>query len=71
MGLKRVLKKVSCKIFFCMGSKCSYNEKGKGKIRIDLNEDNNILSNSNDKESEVNKNNSNPTDEFKKIYSRV
>ena len=63
MGLKRVLKKVSCKIFFCVGSKCSYNEKGKGKIRIDLNEDNNILSNSNDKESEIYKINSDPTDE--------
>ena len=64
MGLKRVLKKVSCKIFFCVGSKCSYNEKGKGKIRIDLNEDNNILSNSNDKESEIYKVNSDPSNEL-------
>ena len=63
MGLKRVLKKVSCKIFFCVGSKCSYNEKGKGKLRIDLNEDNNILSNSNDQESEIYKVNSDATDE--------
>ena len=63
MGLKRVLKKVSCKIFFCVGSRCSYNENGKGKFKIDLNEDNNILSNSNDKESEIYKVNSDPSNE--------
>jgi len=28
MGLKNILKKISCKIFFCAGSKCSYNDKG-------------------------------------------
>ena len=55
MGLKKILKKVSCKVFFCVGSRCSYNEKGKGKIRIELNDENNILSNSNDQESKVNK----------------
>jgi hypothetical protein len=55
MGLKKILKKVSCKIFFCMGSKCSFNEHGKGKIRIDLNEENNILSNNNEQQSEESK----------------
>ena len=71
MGLKRLLKKISCKIFFCVGSKCSYNEKGKGKIRIDLNEEtesishiNNILTNSNDQESEIYKVNSDPSNEL-------
>ena len=65
MGLKKILKKVSCKIFFCFGSKCSYNEKGKGKIRIDLNEENNILTNSNEQseESKVNKDNFYATNE--------
>ena len=45
MGLKNILKKISCKIFFCVGSKCSYNEKGKGKLRLDLDEEdkNNIF----------------------------
>jgi len=62
MGLKKILKKVSCKIFFCVGSNCSYNEKGKGKIRIELNDENNILSNNNDQESKVNKNNFNTSD---------
>jgi len=62
MSFKKILKKVSCKIFFCVGSKCSYNEKGKGKIRIDLNDENNILSNNNDQESKVNKNNFNTSD---------
>jgi hypothetical protein len=47
MGLKRILKKITCKIFFCVGSKCSYNEKGQGKLRIDLNE-NNISDNINE-----------------------
>lgn len=65
MTFKKILKKVSCKIFFCVGSKCSYNEHGKGKIRIDLNEENNILSNSNEQseESEVNKDNIYTADE--------
>jgi len=62
MSFKKILKKVSCKLFFCVGSKCSYNEKGKGKIRIDLNDENNILSNNNDQESKVNKDNSNTSD---------
>jgi len=64
MGLKKILKKVSCKVFFCVGSKCSYNEKGKGKIRIELNDENNILSNTNEQseESKVNKDNSNTSD---------
>ena len=39
MGLKKLLKKISCKIFFCAGSKCSYNEKGKGKFRLEEMED--------------------------------
>lgn len=34
MGLKKILKKIKCKIFFCVGSKCSYNENGKQKIKI-------------------------------------
>ena len=63
MSFKKILKKVSCKVFFCVGSKCSYNEKGKGKIRIELNDENNILSNSNDQKSKVNKDNSNTADE--------
>jgi len=64
MGLKKILKKVSCKVFFCVVSKCSYNEKGKGKIRIELNDENNILSNTNEQseESKVNKDNSNTSD---------
>ena len=64
MGLKKILKKVSCKLFFCVGSNCSYNEKGKGKIRIELNDENNILSNTNEQseESKVNKNNFNTSD---------
>lgn len=36
MGLKKILKKIKCKIFFCVGSKCSYNEENKGKIKIIL-----------------------------------
>tara|TARA_R110002012_G_scaffold296831_1_gene494366 strand:- start:2404 stop:2538 length:135 start_codon:yes stop_codon:yes gene_type:complete len=39
MGLKNILKKISCKIFFCAGSKCSYNDKGEGKIRVDLDDE--------------------------------
>jgi len=50
MGLNKILKKVSCKIFFCVGSKCSYNEKGKGKFKMDINEENNILTNNNESE---------------------
>ena len=38
MGLKNILKKIKCKIFFCVGSKCSYNENGKGKIKINYND---------------------------------
>jgi len=34
MGLKNLLKKIKCKMTFCIGSKCSYNEEGKGKIKI-------------------------------------
>ena len=34
MGLKNLLKKIKCKMTFCLGSKCSYNEEGKGKIKI-------------------------------------
>jgi len=45
MGLKNILKKISCRIFFCVGSKCSYNENDKGKLRLDLDEEdkNNIF----------------------------
>jgi len=39
--IKKLLKKIKCKIFFCVGSKCSYNENGKGKIKISL--DNNEI----------------------------
>ena len=39
--IKKLLKKISCKIFFCVSSKCSYNEEGKGKIKISL--DNNEI----------------------------
>jgi len=53
--IKRLLKKITCKIFFCVGSKCSYNEKGKGKIKFEFDEnninDNNI--NEVDKDREV------------------
>lgn len=42
MGLKRILKKIKCKIFFCVGSKCTYNENGKQKIKINYN-DNEII----------------------------
>jgi len=56
MTLKKILKNIRCKIFFCVGSKCSYNEKGKGKltevsmIKIDLSEidETNILTNNNE-----------------------
>lgn len=34
MGLKNLLKKIKCKMTFCFSSKCSYNEEGKGKIKI-------------------------------------
>jgi len=44
MGLKKILKKISCKIFFCVGSKCSYNENGKGKIKINYNNNETIES---------------------------
>jgi hypothetical protein len=40
--IKKLLKKISCKIFFCVSSKCSYNENGKGKIKINYN-DNEII----------------------------
>jgi len=55
MSFKKILKKLSCRIFFCVGSKCSYNEKGKGQFKIDLSEidQTNILTNNNDKESEI------------------
>jgi len=40
MGLKNLLKKIKCKMTFCIGSKCSYNEEGNGKIKInDINID--------------------------------
>lgn len=42
MGLKNILKKISCKIFFCAGSKCSYNDKGENEIkanRVDLDDE--------------------------------
>ena len=42
MGLKRIIKKIRCKIFFCVGSKCSMNEEGKQKIKISYN-DNEII----------------------------
>ena len=50
MTLKKILKNIRCKIFFCVGSKCSYNEKGKGKLKIDLSEidETNILTNNNE-----------------------
>lgn len=50
MGLKNILKKISCKIFFCVGSKCSYNENGKGKLRVDIDEEqkNNMFDNFNE-----------------------
>lgn len=38
--IKRLLKKITCKIFFCVGSKCSYNEKGKGKLNFEFDENN-------------------------------
>ena len=34
MGLKNLLKKIKCKMNFCFSSKCSYNEEGKGEIKI-------------------------------------
>ena len=42
--LKKLLKKIKCRLFFCFGSKCSYNEHGKGKLNVEFNEEN-ILSN--------------------------
>jgi len=45
--IKKLLKKIKCKIFFCVGSKCSYNEEGKGKIKISL--DNNEIIESSEK----------------------
>ena len=52
MSFKKILKKLSCRIFFCVNSQCSYNEKGKGKLRIDLSEidQTNILTNNNESE---------------------
>ena len=43
--IKKLLKKIKCKIFFCVGSKCSYNENGKQKIKISYN-DNEIIESS-------------------------
>ena len=40
--IKKLLKKIRCKIFFCVGSNCSYNQEGKGKIKINYN-DNEII----------------------------
>ena len=34
MGLKNLLKKIACKMTFCISSKCSYNEEGNHKIKI-------------------------------------
>lgn len=51
MGLKTLLKKISCKLFFCMGSKCSYNNKGNGELKFDFKEEN-ILDNYIDDQSE-------------------
>jgi len=45
--IKKLLKKISCKIFFCVGSRCSYNEDGKQKIKISL--DNNEIIESSEK----------------------
>jgi len=39
--IKKLLKKIKCKIFFCVGSRCSYNEEGKSKIKISV--DNNEI----------------------------
>jgi len=39
--IKKLLKKIKCKIFFCVGSNCSYNENGKQKIKISV--DNNEI----------------------------
>ena len=37
MGIKKLLKKVKCKVFFCVSSKCSYNEENNSKFNISLN----------------------------------
>ena len=42
--LKKLLKKIKCRLFFCFGSRCSYNEHGNGKLNVEFNEEN-ILSN--------------------------
>jgi len=34
--IKKLLKKIKCKIFFCVGSNCSYNDEEKGKIKISV-----------------------------------
>jgi len=45
--IKKLLKKIKCKIFFCVGRKCSYNENGNGKIKISV--DNNEIIESSEK----------------------
>ena len=52
MGIKKLLKKIKCRMFFCFGSKCSYNENGKGKLNVEFNEEN-ILSNFTDTNEEL------------------
>ena len=52
--IKKIFRKIRCKIFFCIGSRCTYNENGNGKINLDLNEEN-ILSNINGEIDKVNK----------------
>ena len=47
--IKKLLKKIKCKIFFCVSSNCSYNDEGKSKIKISV--DNNEIKES----SEINK----------------
>ena len=43
--IKKLLKKIKCKIFFCVSSNCSYNDQGNGKIKINV-DNNEIIENS-------------------------
>ena len=43
---KKIFKKISCVL--CFGSKCSYNQKGEGKFKLDFDQDK-INANINDK----------------------
>ena len=67
MGLKKLLKKISCKLFFCMGSKCSYNSNGKGQLKFDFKEEKILDNIINDKSQEIYKVNQITSDLYEEV----